>query len=118
LKPTGELQRLIPSNRIAVRDPEISNDGERVIFAMKEGGDGKWQIWECRIDGTELRKISRNSEVNDFDPAYLPDRKIIFVSDRRQLADPLKNYPSGQMHIMNANGTGVKLLNAKRRRTF
>ena len=112
LKPTGELQRLIPSNRIAVRDPEISNDGERVIFAMKEGGEGKWQIWECRIDGTELRKISRNSEVNDFDPAYLPDRKIIFVSDRRQLADPFLNYPSGQMHIMNTKGTGVRLLNA------
>jgi hypothetical protein len=112
LNPGGELRQLIPSNRVAVRDPEISDDATKVIFAMKEGGDAKWQIWETQINGTGLRKISRDAQVNDFDPAYLPDGKIIFVSDRRQLADTFMNYPSAQMHIMNANGTGVKLLNA------
>lgn len=112
LNPTGELHQLIPSNRVAVRDPELSDDAQKVIFAMKQGGNGKWQVWECGIHGEGLRKISRNSEVNDFDPAYLPDEKILFVSDRRGLADPLLNYPSAQIHLMNPNGTGVRLLNA------
>lgn len=112
LYPTGQLRQLIPRTQVAVRDPEVSDDAQKVIFAMKEGGNGKWQVWECRIDGTELRKISMNPEVNDLDPAYLPDGKIIFLSDRARLADPFTNFPSAQMYIMDAKGNGVKWLNA------
>jgi hypothetical protein len=109
---SGEVRALVNGPNIAVRDPEISEDGTHVIFAMKQTGEEKWQIWECKIDGTELRKISRNDHHNDFDPAYLPEGQILFLSDRRRLADPFLNYPSAQMHVMNKNGGGVRLLNA------
>ena len=112
LTPTGDLRPVIAGASIAVRDPEISDDGQRVIFAMKKTPNGKWQIWDCAIDGTGLRKLSRSPEFNDFDPAYLPDGQILFLSDRRRVADPFLNYPSAQMHVMNLDGGKVKLLNA------
>ena len=111
LTTTGDVRSLVSGSQIAIRDPEISEDASHVIFSMKEGGSAKWQIWECKIDGTELRKISRNPKHNDFDPAYTPDGKIVFLSDRLRLADPFINFPSAQIHVMNQNGTSARALN-------
>ncbi len=112
LTPSGELRMLVGGADIAVRDPEISENGRKVIFAMKQGGNGKWQIYECDVDGNNLRKLSQNSRVNDFDPAYLPYEKIAFLSDRLGLAEPFQNHPSAQLHIMYEDGTGAISLNA------
>jgi hypothetical protein len=112
LDPSGELRELVGGPSIAVRDPEVSLDGRKVIFSMKEGAKGNWQIWEYDLKANFLRRFSTDPHVNDFDPAYLPYEKVVFVSDRLHLADPFRNYPSAQMYITAEDGTGTQLLNA------
>lgn len=83
-----------------VATPEVSYDGKRIVFAVKEGDyanrmaaeQPKWDLWEYVIpedggieDGTLQRLISVNTianKGNDFDPVYLPDGRVVFSSDR------------------------------------
>lgn len=117
LDPDGTLTNLTPFEQIAVRDPEISYDGQHVIFSMKRGALSKWQIYEMTVDGTGLRQISRGPNVNDWDPAYLPDGNIVFVSDRlegiarRNENLPENQLPEGQMFIMDAGGAHILPVN-------
>ncbi len=39
-------------------DPNVSFDGQRVLFAGKRAGDTRWRIWEMGLDGKGLRAIS------------------------------------------------------------
>jgi Tol biopolymer transport system component len=112
LDASGELRELVGGPSIAVRDPEVSLDGRNVIFSMKEGAKGNWQIWEYDLKANFLKRFSTDPSVNDFDPAYLPYEKVVFVSDRLRLADPYRNYPSAQMYITQEDGTEAQLLNA------
>jgi hypothetical protein len=112
LNPKGDVHAIVSGSNIAVRDPEVSQDGQKVIFSMKEGGKGKWQIWEFDFKTNLLIKFSKDPNVNDFDPAFLPYDWVVFVSDRLDLADTYQNFPSAQMYLVRTNGTDMQLLNA------
>ncbi len=77
---------------------QISEDGERVLFAMRgpfmpglaEEDQPTWNIWEYDIPGDALRRIIA-SDINaeaahDIWPHYLPDGRIVFVSTRQRQA--------------------------------
>jgi hydrazine synthase alpha subunit-like protein/WD40 repeat protein len=113
LDPDGSLHTLSPVTGAAARDPEVSYDGKRVIFAMKNAVKATWQIYEVGADGTGLRKISGDDRFNDFEPAYLPDGRIAFLSDRPKLVDPIFHAPSAQLHLMQSDGTGVVQLGSE-----
>lgn len=123
LDPDGTLTNLTPFEHIAVRDPEISYDGTKVIFSMKRGANSTWQIHEINVDGTNLRRISAPN-INDWDPNYLPDGRIVFVSDRLDGVArinenlPQDYLPEGKMFIMNADGTNIRLINANPHGSF
>ncbi len=110
LDPTGTLANLTDWNNAAVRDPEISPDATRVLFSMKLGGFGKYQVWEMNVDGTSPRRVSLDDTWNDLDPAYLPDGRIVFTTDRNGWADGYENLPAAQLAVMDADGTDVEVL--------
>ncbi|MCG8456022.1 MAG: hypothetical protein MI919_07050, partial [Holophagales bacterium] len=102
---------LTQRGNVAVRDPEVSYDGQRVVFAMRAGADlAKWQVYEIGVDGTGLRRISKNASHNDMDPAYLPDGRIVFTTDRLRWSDGYENVPATQVAVMNGDGTAVEVL--------
>lgn len=115
----GTLMRLDPGSttpvdllglpEVAVRNPEISWDGERVIFSMKIGPHGNWQIYEMNVDGTSLVQITDNP-FNETEPAYLPDGRIVFASDRLGMLDAYENFPTAQLFLMDADGSNVEIL--------
>ena len=66
LDPDGTETNLTQRNDVAVRDPEISWDGTRVVFSMRQGADtSPWQVWEVGVDGGGLRKVSQDPAYND-----------------------------------------------------
>jgi hypothetical protein len=113
LDPDGSLDVLGPVRGVAVRDPEVSYDAKTILFAMKRGSRGKWQIHEIGADGRNLRRISRDDRYNDFEPAYVPDGRIVFLSDRPKLLDPIFQQPSAQLHLMRPDGSGVVQLSTE-----
>lgn len=80
--------------------PELSFDGKRIAFAYVEcEGDtdhrhhvdptrGHWHEGRCfhiftmNADGTDLRQLT-DGTWNDFDPVFMPNGRIVFVSERR-----------------------------------
>ena len=81
--------------------PDISFDGKRVVFAYADHAAPRemWQffLWEIRIDGTGLRQITGTDDdplsgaggkmtvlCEDYDPCYLPDGGLAFISTRNQ----------------------------------
>ncbi|MEM8931048.1 MAG: hypothetical protein AAGE94_07725, partial [Acidobacteriota bacterium] len=50
LDPNGATTNLTRRSDAAVRDPEISWDGTRVVFSMQIGSDtASWQVWEIGV---------------------------------------------------------------------
>ena len=111
LDPDGAVVNLTNRSDVAVRDPEVSWDATRVVFSMLVGPDtGSWQIYEIGVDGSGLRKISRDPRYNDLDPAYLPDGRIVFTTDRLRWSDGYENVPATQLAVMNHRGRRVEVL--------
>jgi mono/diheme cytochrome c family protein len=106
-----------------VSDPEVSYDGTRILFAMRGPDDATWNIWEFdRTNDGLLRVIEDTAEADlgdDVDPAYLPDGRIVFSSNRQQTTrltmdepyayrDEYERERSIVLHVMNADGTDVR----------
>lgn len=110
-----------------VSDPEVSFDGARLLFAMKGPDDATWNIWEYTFANDTLRRLIDDGEVahqgDDADPAYLPDGRIVFSSNRqagsraalaRNNTEPYihtDEYERGAalvLHVMNSDGSGIE----------
>ena len=53
----------------AAQDPEVYFNGEKILFSGKLTESDSWDIWEMRIDGSELQCLV-NQPGNDFQPVY------------------------------------------------
>jgi hypothetical protein len=70
--------------------PELSFDGKTILFACveKPGAAESWAVEQCfhifkiNSDGTNLFQVT-DGPYNDFDPCFLPNGRIVFVSERR-----------------------------------
>ena len=73
----------------AFLSPDLSFDAKTIAFAYTQCGRGdKWSperslhIFKVNSDGTGLEQLSDGSW-NEFDPCWLPNGRIIFISERR-----------------------------------
>jgi hypothetical protein len=71
--------------------PELSFDGETILFAYSEAKAKRtyqwapeycYHIFKVNVDGTGLTQLT-DGPYDDFDPCFLPDGRIAFVSLRR-----------------------------------
>ena len=80
-------------------NPDLSYDGKRVLFAyctyypsvagmvnkvdkQKLPEDSFYNIYEMNVDGTGRRRVT-HGRYDDFDPHYLPNGEIVFLSTRK-----------------------------------
>ena len=113
--------------------PDLSFDGKRVLFSycIDKPDDlretKQFFIYEIGIDGSGLRQITgtdrdpmvgkevrKTSVIEDWDPCYLPDGGIIFVSSRLQghvrCTYAARYNPTFCLYRMNADGSGIRQL--------
>jgi len=69
-----------------VNRPEISFDGTKIVFAMRGPTDANWSIWEHDTVSKSMRRIACDAAAqgDDTEPAYLPDGRIVFISNRQE----------------------------------
>jgi hypothetical protein len=113
-----------------VSDPEVSYDGTKLLFSMRRAADPGWRIWEYDIGLKTLRgpvactaASGTTPAGDDVDPAYLPDGRIVFASNRqeksRQLMtqqgmtpfaylDEYERERVTALHVMNSDGTNCR----------
>jgi hypothetical protein len=57
LRPDGSIENLSMGFHSA-RDPDVSFDGERILFAAKKRVASRWQIYEMASDGSGVRQVA------------------------------------------------------------
>ncbi len=102
-----------PSGGQFVGDFDLHFDADKILFSSI-AKNGSWGIFEVKVDGTGLRQVSPDmgEDVDNYDPVYLPDGRIIFDSSSGYQGVPCvggKDYV-GNLHIMNAAGTNIRRL--------
>jgi hypothetical protein len=74
----------------AFATPDLSFDAKTIVFAWTENSEHKWihskktcfHLFKVNVDGSNLVQLT-DGEFNDFDPCWLPNGRIAFVSERR-----------------------------------
>jgi len=99
--------------------PELSFDGEKALFAFTEGEKSLYQwnkhttyhIFSMNVDGTGLTQLTDGNR-NDFDPCFLPNGRIAFISERRGGYGRChgRPVPSFTLHTMHDDGSDITML--------
>jgi hypothetical protein len=108
--------------------PDLSYDGKTIVFAYVEcKGDrnhryhtdpsrGHWQEQRCyhvfkvNVDGSGLEQLT-DGTWNDFDPCWLPNGRLAFISERRGgYLRCGRVCPTYTLHDMNADGSDIRCL--------
>ncbi len=108
----------------AFNSPALHFDADRVVFAwcgnpgkgmedVRSGSpkqwsaDGVFNLFSIGIDGSELRQLT-DTNYNDYHPCWLPNGRIVFISDRRRMTVRCGGLePCGSMFSMAADGSDV-----------
>jgi hypothetical protein len=124
-------KRITDFSSAAFNSPDLSYDGKTILFAwaqsVNSGPDkdgsreviGNWKdnttfhICKVNVDGSNLMQLTTGA-FNDYDPCWLPNGRIVYISERRDLNtrggvarciwDP-HMCPCGTLHSMKADGT-------------
>ncbi len=113
ISPNGQLKNLTDAwtgDDGAVADPEISYDGLKVIFAMRKSRTNNFDIYEMNLSGDPKLRQLTTSPFDDCDPAYLPNGKIVFASNRRNIRDEYERQEVENLFTMNADGSNVQCI--------
>ena len=101
--------------------PELSFDGKEILFSYTDIPEPRkrytwtpencWHVFKVNVDGTHLRQLT-DGPWNDFDPAWLPNGDIAFISERRGGYGRChgRPVPSFTLHRMKADGGDIACL--------
>ncbi|MCF0234482.1 MAG: hypothetical protein HUK22_05830 [Thermoguttaceae bacterium] len=108
--------------------PELSFDGQKIAFAYCEcEGDAShvpgldlsqghtqagrcYHVFTCDVDGGNLTQIT-DGTWNDFDPCYLPNGRMAFISERRGgYLRCGRDCPTYTLFDMNQDGSKIRCL--------
>ena len=115
------------------RDPSLSFDAKKLLFAFKGEPKGNTSIYEIGIDGKGLRRLTDpgkdiacaeeapgtvGSGQHDITPAYLPDGRIIFTSTRTGAHVMCFSSRIDTLHTMNADGSDIRCISVNNQNEF
>ena len=102
--------------------PELSFDGQTILFAYSEAQawekyrgreayewtpECSYHIFKCNADGSDLVQLT-DGTWNDFDPCFLPNGRIAFISERRGgYLRCGRHCPVYTLHSMAADGSDM-----------
>ena len=108
--PDGELVCLTKFEHHRVQGLEVSYDGKRLLFSMcDDKAETGFHVCEINTDGTGFRELT-DGNCNDVDPCYLPDGRIVFISDRSGHHEYYHQERSRNVYAMGADGSNIQRL--------
>ena len=84
-QPDGTLKHevLVSTAEGTIRDPDVSWDGKRIVFAMRKSfTEDDFHLYEYDIETKKTRQITFGLGVADIEPIYLPNGDFLFCSTR------------------------------------
>ena len=123
----GPVRTLLRTETGCVRDPDVSFDGRRIVFAYArdQRSDSHYHLWEINADGTGLRQLTTSPPFagpepplrapgwHDVEPCYLPSGAIVFTSTRYvRFVDCVDVEPVTTLFAMDADGRRLRGISA------
>ncbi len=98
---------IVESKEGIIRDPEVSFDGKKIVFSMRNNKDDFYHIYEIDADGSNLRQLTFAAYVSDIDPLYVPDGSIVFSSSREPKFCMCNRHIMCNLYAMEADGANI-----------
>ena len=81
----GRQRVLIDEPVGLIRDPDVSYDGRRILFAWRKSmTEDDYHLYEMTVDDGSVRQLTSGRGVADYEGAYLPGGDLVFNSTRCQ----------------------------------
>ncbi|HEY3322785.1 MAG TPA: hypothetical protein VGP72_20185 [Planctomycetota bacterium] len=103
---SGNVTTLLDAQGGSLRDPQVHYDGKKILFAYRKAGADNYNLYEIGIDGSGLRQVT-TGPYDDYEPTYLPDGDILFVSTRCRRWVSCWKTNVGIMHRSHADGSDI-----------
>ncbi|QMU60654.1 MAG: hypothetical protein GKR92_02655 [Gammaproteobacteria bacterium] len=85
-----------------VSDPATNYDATKVVFSMRGPNDETFSLWEMDVASRQYYRLIADPVVEQFgddvDPAYLPDGRIVFSSNRQKRMLEMQTEQNIQQH--------------------
>ncbi len=123
---TKQIRTIFEQPTGSVRDPQIYYDAQKLVFSCVPNGKRHYSLYEINIDGSGLKQLTGQGESenpaqsdakrfsppgwDDYEPTYLPDDSIIFVSTRANRYVQCWKSQVGTIHKCNSDGTNIHML--------
>ena len=79
----GKVRSLADDPEGVIRDPDVSYDGRRVLFAWKKSDrEDDYHLYEINLADGKIRQLTSGLGFADYEGAYLPSGEIVFTSSR------------------------------------
>jgi hypothetical protein len=108
---TGQLTVLLDAQGGTIRDPQLHYDAQRILFSYRRAGADFFHLYEIQIDGSGLKQLT-SGEFDDYEPAYLPDGGIVFVSTRGKRWVNCWTTQVGVLHRCDGDGGNIEAISA------
>ncbi|MBL7223689.1 MAG: hypothetical protein ISS72_07540, partial [Candidatus Brocadiae bacterium] len=80
---TGKVATLVDDKGGVIRDPDVSFDATRVLYAHKKDlNKDDYHLYEYHLATGKTRQITRGLGMADYEGCYLPNGHIVFNSSR------------------------------------
>lgn len=78
-----KMETLLEAPAGVIRDPNVSYDGSRIVFAMRHNDtEDDYHLYVMDIATRTAKQITFGLGVSDIEPCFLPNEDIVFVSSR------------------------------------
>jgi hypothetical protein len=111
LDPEEKPRVLVASPTGQILDCDVSYDGRRILFSWRKKADEGYHVWRINADGSDLVPLT-SGPWHDYNPCWLPDGGIAFLSTRNPQFAYCWHAPVGILHRMDADGSQVQRLSA------
>jgi hypothetical protein len=108
---SGKLKILLDDPRGGVRDPQLSYDGRKILFAYRRGGEHPFHLYEINVDGSGLHQLTDGPD-DDLEPTYCPDGSIVFCSSRCRRFVNCWHTRVATLYRCDADGKNVRMLSS------
>ena len=99
-----------PEKPVFVGDVDLNFDADKMLFSSI-GSNNCWQIFETNVDGSGLRQVTPGDDpdVDNYDPCYLPDGRIMFCSTAYFTAVPCVNGSTRCANLFRMDADGANM---------
>ncbi|MBQ8187075.1 MAG: hypothetical protein IJ037_09450 [Clostridia bacterium] len=100
-------EQLLNSQKGVIRDPDVSTDGERILFSWKQSSVDDYHLYEMTLATREIKQLTFGSGAADIEGKYLSDGSIVFSSTRDIQSVDCWKTPVSNLYKMNGDGTEI-----------